>query len=430
MTKRDEERGTLKTAARCAYRTKAGHQCSQPVCTTSAKFCYAHKPPARSAEQIVARRLSKAAGSLDSPAEVHGALKEIFRALVEGQLSRERAGTLGFLAQMLLRSHREIAYYEKAQLDLEAQEDEQERQRKRDVERMAERLASAHQYEAELYSTQLAQVGPDKAAELAKRRRDKVLNIAQELDAIEEAAEAGQTESKQAGNAEKGPGITLRGSGQEVSAAEAMEEDQPKAAPQSARDKAPKFSEKDAWEKMRHLVNRTPDSDERPFEARGKQEAAATQAKIQAPGTDAQPEPAHVAKSETKPESVSLSKSESSAKSASTLKPESKPKPAPVEIPAPQKPSVTPPPAPTMTIPPPRFGDFTFPAGTTLYINGIPADKVLLPTTPPPIRRRPVPPPPPPPEPAPPGSTPFPKDIHSFAKELLRRHDADPPTKT
>ena len=192
----------------------------------------------------MAQRLSKAAGSLDSPAEVHGALKEIFRALVEGQLSRERAGTLGFLAQMLLRSHREIAYYEKAQLDLEAQEDEQERQRRRDVERMAQRLANAHQYEAELYSTQLAQVGPDKAAELAKRRRDNVLNLAHELDAIEEAAEAGQTELKQAGNAEKGAGIALRGSGQEVSAAEAIEEDQPKAAPQSAQEKAPKFSEK------------------------------------------------------------------------------------------------------------------------------------------------------------------------------------------
>jgi hypothetical protein len=355
LTKNDSSSKPPRTTnPRCAHRSPSGRQCSQPVCYSSPTFCHAHKPPAPAAEQIVAERLTRAAGSLDSPAEVHQALKEIFRALVAGQLSRERAGTLGFLAQMLLRSHREIAFYEKAQLELQAEEDEQERLRQHEFERVARRMVMADKFEEELYATQELQVGPQKAAELAQGRRDRAERLAAEYNANQQAENADAGETKPATGAKTGGGVSPVNQANAGSATKTPEKHRAKGISEEQPPKETKFNTEEVWEKLKQLARVASKADgPRPFEAQSKPDAAATlDKKLEAPANGA---------GETQRQPPSTSAAIPQAVAAS--KPKHVARPAPIEPPEPK--------SPTMTIPPPRFGEITFPPGSILSINGV-----------------------------------------------------------
>jgi hypothetical protein len=97
---------------RCSYLSPSGRRCSLPICSSHPTRCFTHKPVVLSPDQLLAAELSKAAGELATPADVNRVLGKIFLALLEDRISLKKAGTLGFLGQMILRADREIAFHE------------------------------------------------------------------------------------------------------------------------------------------------------------------------------------------------------------------------------------------------------------------------------------------------------------------------------
>ena len=71
--------------------------------------------PKSSAASIVfsLAELYQAAGSLDAPQDVLRVLSKVFLATTKDQITPRKAAVLGYLGQMLLRAHREIAYHQK-----------------------------------------------------------------------------------------------------------------------------------------------------------------------------------------------------------------------------------------------------------------------------------------------------------------------------
>ena len=63
----------------------------------------------------MAAELSEAAGSLATPSEVNHLLSKALLAFIAGRLPHKKAGMIGFLGQIILRTHREIAFHQ--QLD-------------------------------------------------------------------------------------------------------------------------------------------------------------------------------------------------------------------------------------------------------------------------------------------------------------------------
>jgi DNA polymerase II small subunit/DNA polymerase delta subunit B len=90
---------------------------------------------------------------------------------VEGRLSRDKAGTLGFLAQTMMHSHREIALYRKAQHELKEQEERDERQRIFNEEQDARAKRIAEHYAAERQAAEEAEAAARKAEAKAESRR-------------------------------------------------------------------------------------------------------------------------------------------------------------------------------------------------------------------------------------------------------------------
>ena len=76
-------------------------------------YCRCHSKKKGFLASTLAAELSRAAGSLEAPEDVNRVLAKIFLALAEDRLSTRKAAVLGYLGQMLLRSHREIAFHKK-----------------------------------------------------------------------------------------------------------------------------------------------------------------------------------------------------------------------------------------------------------------------------------------------------------------------------
>jgi len=76
-------------------------------------YCHSHAKNNVIVASTLAAELSQAAGSLRAPEDVNRVLAKIFLALAEDRLSTRKAAVLGYLGQMLLRSHREIAFHKK-----------------------------------------------------------------------------------------------------------------------------------------------------------------------------------------------------------------------------------------------------------------------------------------------------------------------------
>ncbi len=103
------------TSPRCEHLSPSGRRCTQPVCPSSPHFCFTHIPAAPPPDQAFLLELSQAAADLSSPEDVNRVLAKIFRALIEDRLSIKKAGTLSYIAQMILRTQREIAFHKKIQ---------------------------------------------------------------------------------------------------------------------------------------------------------------------------------------------------------------------------------------------------------------------------------------------------------------------------
>jgi hypothetical protein len=113
---------------RCEHRSPAGRQCSQPVCTTDPRFCGTHKPTPEqpcpeSSRRVASAELAQAAGTLDSPEDVHRLLKAVTLVRIRGLISPKEAGVYSYLCQTLLRAHRELAYHQ----ELQSERDERSR---------------------------------------------------------------------------------------------------------------------------------------------------------------------------------------------------------------------------------------------------------------------------------------------------------------
>jgi hypothetical protein len=89
-------------------------------------YCLSHAKNTNIVASALAAELSQAADSLGAPEDVNRVLAKIFLALAEDRLSTRKAAVLGYLGQMLLRSHREIAFHKKLADEEAARETEEE----------------------------------------------------------------------------------------------------------------------------------------------------------------------------------------------------------------------------------------------------------------------------------------------------------------
>jgi hypothetical protein len=100
------------SSSRCSYMTSGGRRCRMPASPDS-PYCRSHAKNTTIITSTLAAELSQAAGSLAAPEDVNRVLAKIFLALAADRLSTRKAAVLGYLGQMLLRSHREIAFHKK-----------------------------------------------------------------------------------------------------------------------------------------------------------------------------------------------------------------------------------------------------------------------------------------------------------------------------
>lgn len=100
------------TSSRCAY-TNARSQRCRMAASPGSPYCHSHAKNTVIVASTLASELSQAAGALSAPEDVNRVLAKIFLALAEDRLSTRKAAVLGYIGQMLLRSHREIAFHKK-----------------------------------------------------------------------------------------------------------------------------------------------------------------------------------------------------------------------------------------------------------------------------------------------------------------------------
>jgi hypothetical protein len=95
------------------------------LATPASRYCHSHSNHAKLDATSLAAELSQAAAALATPEDVHRVTAKIFLALCEDRISLKKAGMLSYLAQTLLRAHREIAIHRK--MEMEWQEMEQQK---------------------------------------------------------------------------------------------------------------------------------------------------------------------------------------------------------------------------------------------------------------------------------------------------------------
>jgi hypothetical protein len=81
------------------------------------RYCHSHATHAKLDATTLAAELSLAAASLAAPEDVHRVTAKIFLALCEDRISLKKAGMLSYLAQTLLRAHREMAVHRKMEME-------------------------------------------------------------------------------------------------------------------------------------------------------------------------------------------------------------------------------------------------------------------------------------------------------------------------
>lgn len=163
------------SASRCIYTSSHGHRC-RSLALDSSRYCFSHRRLQKSDSDSLISELSQAAASLSSPEDVNRVLGKIFMAPLQDRISTKKAGTLGFLGQMLIRSHREIEYYKKAHRQNEKELAAAEHHRQF-LQQQDERRARIEAHHAELRQAeaereaQAAQQAKKEAAAAAKAAR-------------------------------------------------------------------------------------------------------------------------------------------------------------------------------------------------------------------------------------------------------------------
>jgi hypothetical protein len=121
--KRDAALANTDSTSRCNHSTSPRHRCRM-LAISGSRYCLSHEKHAKLDATTLAAELSLAAASLAAPEDVHRVLAKIFLALCDDRISLKKAGTLSYIAQMLLRSHREIAVHKKMEMERKEKEEQ------------------------------------------------------------------------------------------------------------------------------------------------------------------------------------------------------------------------------------------------------------------------------------------------------------------
>lgn len=100
----------LPDASRCAFTSANNRRCRMPIASPDSRYCGFHWRNEKADAQSLCAQLDQAAGTLQGPEDVLNVLSVIFRAATQTRIPLRKAAVLGYLGQMLLRAHREIAY--------------------------------------------------------------------------------------------------------------------------------------------------------------------------------------------------------------------------------------------------------------------------------------------------------------------------------
>jgi hypothetical protein len=100
-------------ATHCQHISRSGRPCRYLANSPDSHFCQTHSKDQRRLDALLAAELYQAAGSLDAPQDVLPVLSKVFLATTQDQITPRKAAVLGYLGQMLLRAHREIAFHQK-----------------------------------------------------------------------------------------------------------------------------------------------------------------------------------------------------------------------------------------------------------------------------------------------------------------------------
>jgi hypothetical protein len=100
----------LPDASRCAFTSVNHRRCRMPIASPDSRYCGSHWRHGKADEQTLCSELEQAAGSLQGPEDVRSVLSAVFRATAQNRIPPRKAAVLGYLGQMLLRAHREVAH--------------------------------------------------------------------------------------------------------------------------------------------------------------------------------------------------------------------------------------------------------------------------------------------------------------------------------
>ena len=100
----------LPDASRCAFTSVNQRRCRMPIASPDSRYCGFHCRHEKADAQSICAELDQAAGSLQGPEDVLNVLSAVFRATTQNRIPIRKAAVLGYLGQMLLRAHREVAY--------------------------------------------------------------------------------------------------------------------------------------------------------------------------------------------------------------------------------------------------------------------------------------------------------------------------------
>jgi hypothetical protein len=183
------------------------------IASAQSLYCPPHARLSRKEAAAFAAELSEASAHLDTPEQINAALKLTFRALITDRITARKAGTLGYLGQLMLFSHREVVALKKSQLDLRKQEEADQRHKKflEEQEARRQRIANnkAEERRAAEAEAEAARVAAARAE--SKRKREQKL-------AAQTAARTKTTEQTQQLAREHTPASTKNSAAEDATA--------------------------------------------------------------------------------------------------------------------------------------------------------------------------------------------------------------------
>jgi len=87
------------------------------LASPGSRYCPTHSRHDKLDAAVVAAELTEAANTLESPEDVNRLLSKTLLAFIAGRIPHKKAGMIGFLGQIILRTHREIVFHQNVDRD-------------------------------------------------------------------------------------------------------------------------------------------------------------------------------------------------------------------------------------------------------------------------------------------------------------------------